>query len=99
MESAFTALSLSLFQSITVLTKYECFKFSVFAGMGLKHWVLLHIEFSRMFCFTKFSNCLALIVLLGLCALIEIMFNVDCWYVPFHHLIQKRQPLLSPPLL
>ena len=20
------------------------------------------------------------------------MFNVDCWYVPFHHLIQKRQP-------
>ena len=56
MESAFTALSLSLFQSITVLTKYECLKFSVFAGMGLKHWVLLHIEFSTMFCLTKFST-------------------------------------------
>ena len=51
MESAFTALSPSLFQSITVLTKYECLK------MGLKHWVLLHIEFSIMFCLTKFSNC------------------------------------------
>ena len=69
MQSAFTALSLSLSQSITVLTKYECLKFSVFAGMGLNHWVLLHIEFSTMFVLTKFSNCLALIVLLGLCAL------------------------------
>ena len=68
MQSALTALSLSLLQSITVLTKYECLKFSVFAGIGLKHWVLLHIEFS-MFLMTKFSNCLALIVLLGLCAL------------------------------
>ena len=47
MESAFTALSLSLFQSITVLTKYECLKFSVFADIGLKRWVLLHIEFQQ----------------------------------------------------
>ena len=49
MESALTALSPSLLQSTTVLTKYECLKFSVFAGIGLKHWVLLHIEFSMFF--------------------------------------------------
>ena len=69
MESAFTALSLSLFQSINVFTKYECLKFSVFAGMGLNHWALLHIEFSTMFLSTTFSNCAALKVLWGLCAL------------------------------
>ena len=37
MGTAFTVLSQSLFKSITILTKYECLYFSVFAGMGLKH--------------------------------------------------------------
>ena len=82
MESAFMALSLSLFQSIAVLTKYEYLKFSVFAGMGLKHWVLLHNRIFDNVLFDKIFKLFGSNSSFGsLC--LEIMFNVDCWYVPF----------------
>ena len=39
---------------------------SDFAVIGLKHWVLLHIDLSTMFFFTKSSNCFARMVRFGL---------------------------------
>ena len=58
-----------------VIVVFPDYTHLLFTGMGLKHWVLLHIEFSTMFFLTKFSNCLALIVLLGLYAL----RYAQCW--------------------
>ena len=50
-------------------TKKKFLNWSDLAVIGLKHWLLLHTDFSTMFFFTKSSNCFAQMVCLGLWAL------------------------------
>ena len=47
--SQFTILSLNRFQSYAVLTKKEFRYCSDLAVIGLKHWVLVHIDLSNIF--------------------------------------------------